>query len=193
MSIYDFFENIYYTISHQTHPDLVDLILNQWNLLSPGYKIIDIGAGEGKLNLELLNHIDVHFELCDIDRKKFASIPSKSSISINVTDVTELDFPGESFDVAFCINALHHFDRPKLSIKEVTRVLKKNGKLLIVDYESQALLTRIFNIIAKVQKRHRHFFTLFELTEYLKYLGLNTQSIRINHFQIAIIAGKRGD
>jgi len=193
MSIYDFFENIYYTISHQIHPNLVDLILNQWNLLRPGYEVIDIGAGEGKLDLELLNHIDVHFEFCDIDREKLASIPSKSSVSINVTDVSELDFPDESFDVAFCINALHHFEKPELSIREVIRVLKKNGKLLIVDYESQALLTRIFNIIAKVQKRHRHFFTLFELTKYLKYLGLNTQSIRINHFQIAIIAGKRGD
>lgn len=193
MSIYDFFENIYYIISHQAHPNLVDLILNQWNLLRPGYKVIDIGAGEGKLDLELLNHIDVHFELCDINREKLAFIPPSPSISINATDGIELDFSDESFDVAFFINALHHFEKPYLSIKEAIRVLNKNGKLLIIDYEKQSLLTKIFGIIAKIQKRDRNFFTLNELTKYLESSGLTTQSIRINHFQIALIAEKRGD
>jgi|GEM_PF-1845243 ubiquinone/menaquinone biosynthesis C-methylase UbiE len=190
MSIYDFFENIYYLISRQPHPNLVDLILKQWNLLKPKSRVIDIGAGEGNLALELLNHVDVHFELCDIDRKKLSSIPLNPSISVNVTDAKELDFPDESFDTAFCINALHHFESPDLSIKEIIRVLKKNGRLLIVDFERQSLLTRTFGIVATLQRRHCRFFTLSELTQSLESLGLKTQPVKINHFQIAVIGEK---
>ena len=192
MSIYDFFENIYYLISRQSHPDLVDLIINQWNLLKPKSKVLDIGAGTGNLALELLKHTDVHFELCDLDREKLFSIPLNPSISISVADAKELDFPDESFDTAFCTNALHHFESHYSSIKEMIRVLKRNGKLLIVDFERKSLLTRIFFIIAIIQRRYRRFFTLSELTEHLESLGLKTEPLRINHFQIAVIAEKKG-
>lgn len=190
MSVYDFFEKVYYLLSRQSYPNLVDLILNQWKLLKPKSRVIDIGAGEGNLALELLNHTDVHFELCDLDRQKLSSVPLNPSISVNVIDAKELGFPDESFDIAFCINALHHFGSPYSSIKEVIRVLKKNGKLLIVDFERQSLLTRTFGIIATVQRRHCRFFTLKELTQFLESLGLKTEPVRINHFQIAIIAEK---
>lgn len=168
----------------------MDLIVNQWNLLKPKSKVIDIGAGTGDLALELLKHTDAHFELCDLDREKLSSIPLNPSISICIADAKELDFPDESFDIAFCTNALHHFESYYSSIKEIIRILKKNGKLLIVDFERKSLLTRIFFIIAMIQRRHCRFFTLSELTEYLESLGLKTEPLRINHFQIAVIAEK---
>ena len=72
----------------------------------------------------------------------------------------------------------------------MVRVLKKKGKLLIVEYDRKSLLTRIYSIIARIQKRHCRFFTLDELVQYLDSLGLRTQPIRINRSQIAVIAEK---
>jgi ubiquinone/menaquinone biosynthesis C-methylase UbiE len=191
MSIYDFIENSYYIISHQTYPDLIDLILNRWKLLKPKYSILDIGTGEGALALELLEHIDVYFELCDIDGEKMSSIPFTPSVSINVTDAAELHFSDESFDTVFCINALHHFERAELCLKEAARVLKKRGKLLIVEYEKKNPVTRAFHIAAKIQGRYRRFFSLHELVQYLEPLGLETRPMKINKLQIAVIAEKK--
>lgn len=160
MSIYDFFENLYYLISRQKNPNIPDLILKQWRLLNPGDKVIDVGAGNGDLALKLLHRIDVSFALLDIDREKLASIPPNPSISIHTTDGINLNFPDESFDTAFCTVALHHFESQGISLKEMVRVLRKNGKLLIVEYDRKSLLTRTYIIIARIQKRHCHFFTL---------------------------------
>lgn len=191
MSIYDLIENSYYLMSGQEYPDLADLILNHWRLVKPKDNIIDIGAGSGALALELLEYIDVYFELCDTDREKMSSVSFNSSISLNVADAAELHFTDESFDVVFCINALHHFERAVPSLKEAARVLKRGGKLLIVEYEKKHPVTRAFQLSAKIQRRYRRFFSPQELIQYLKALGLEAVPVKINNLQVAVIAEKK--
>ncbi len=50
-----------------------------------------------------------------------------------VLDAHHLPFPNASFDVVVCQNAFHHFKDPLRALKELTRILKIGGILLIVD------------------------------------------------------------
>ncbi|MCR4405397.1 MAG: class I SAM-dependent methyltransferase [Anaerolineae bacterium] len=47
-------------------------------------------------------------------------------------DASQLTFPTSSFDLVFCVNALHHFAHPPLFISETQRVLKPGGVLAII-------------------------------------------------------------
>jgi SAM-dependent methyltransferase len=43
-----------------------------------------------------------------------------------------LPFEGDSFDLVFCVNALHHFERPRTFVHEACRVLRSGGALAVV-------------------------------------------------------------
>ena len=45
---------------------------------------------------------------------------------------TRLPFPGAAFDLVFCVNALHHFDAPRVFISEARRLLRPGGALAVV-------------------------------------------------------------
>ena len=190
MSVYDLFENILYFITRQKRPDIASLIINDWNILRPGDWIIDVGAGRGELALTLLKKLNAHFVLSEIDKEKLASIPPHPFISLNLTNGIHLDFPDNYFDTAFCINSVHHFEDQETSLKEIRRVLKKGGKLLIIEYEKESLLTLFYRFAARLQKRHCRFFSLNGLAAYLRSLCFKTRPFRINSFQIALIAEK---
>jgi ubiquinone/menaquinone biosynthesis C-methylase UbiE len=46
-------------------------------------------------------------------------------------DAGNLDFPDETFDTVTISNSLHHMEDPEKVIKEMYRVLKKGGQLII--------------------------------------------------------------
>ena len=45
---------------------------------------------------------------------------------------TRLPFPEAAFDLVFCVNALHHFDSPRVFISEARRLLRPGGALAVV-------------------------------------------------------------
>ena len=47
--------------------------------------------------------------------------------------MSSLPFTDNSFDLVFCAATLHHVDDQEKGVKEMTRVLKKGGKLILVE------------------------------------------------------------
>lgn len=62
------------------------------------------------------------------------------SAEFKVSDVTELDYPDNSYDIVSVHDGLHHIKEPKKAIKEMARVAKK--AVLIIE-PARSLLTRI--------------------------------------------------
>lgn len=48
-----------------------------------------------------------------------------------VSDITNIPVKNTSFDAIMCIEVLEHIPYPELAIKEFSRIIKKNGKLII--------------------------------------------------------------
>jgi len=90
-------------------------------------KILDVGAGEGALALKLmLRGFDV--EPCDLNtaRFKIASVPCKE---VDLND--GLPYLKDSFDFVACVEVIEHLHDPWIAASEFSRVLKKNGTLII--------------------------------------------------------------
>ncbi|MEK7171408.1 MAG: class I SAM-dependent methyltransferase [Patescibacteria group bacterium] len=97
-------------------------------------KLLDIGCGNGRLYDFLKNEpiiytgIDNNKNLLTLAKKQHKKAKFKYA------SATKLPFSANSFDTVWCIAVLHHLPTKGLRLKacrEMKRVLKKNGKLMI--------------------------------------------------------------
>jgi ubiquinone/menaquinone biosynthesis C-methylase UbiE len=107
-------------------------------------KIVDIGCGEGIL-VEKLSKKFPEKSILGID-------PSTENVDIckahnlNVCSGSVYELPLDDFfaDCVLLIEVIEHLDRPETAIKEINRVLRKNGSLILIfPHDSVFRLARI--------------------------------------------------
>ncbi len=124
----------------------IDLILEKAKI-SEGFRIGDLGCGRGGhftfLSADLVGKKGLVYAV-DIMKNNLALI-AKEAKELNIPQiipiwsdvetygVTKID--KESLDVVFLVNVLHESSKPLNIIKESLRLLKKTGKLVIVDWK----------------------------------------------------------
>jgi len=96
-------------------------------------KILEIGCGVGKTSAVIKDFLR-HAELTaiDFDAKQIA-ITKRIDIDFRHADAKKLPFKSASFDTVVAFMAFHHIKNYTQAIKEVQRVLQKNGTLCVVD------------------------------------------------------------
>lgn len=104
-------------------------------------KILDIGCGGGLL-AESLPYYYPKAEIygCDVSRTAIAYAKKLGSGKVKYAVINNKRFPYKNnfFDVCICLDVLEHVPDVNYFLKEIKRVLKKNGKLfLIVPCEGQ--------------------------------------------------------
>jgi ubiquinone/menaquinone biosynthesis C-methylase UbiE len=106
--------------------------------LRPGAKILDVGAGTGGIIPSLLQAIgpegsiwavDFSEKMVEIGREKFKDEPR---VRFSLSAVESLPFAGEFFHHIVCFGAFPHFADKQLAVKEMHRVLKTEGTLIIL-------------------------------------------------------------
>jgi len=99
-----------------------------------GYKILDAGAGECKFRKYCphLNYVSQDFGQYDgsgnIGMQEGSWDNSKLDI---VSDITSIPVADANFDAVMCTEVLEHVPDPVAALKELNRVLRKDGYLLI--------------------------------------------------------------
>lgn len=105
--------------------------------LIPGQKILDVGTGTGVLISFLLravgptgkvSAIDYAEKMVKICRSKYAHLPN---VTFSVQQVEKLDFPSQTFDAVTCFGLFPHIDSKEEALRQINRVLKINGRLII--------------------------------------------------------------
>lgn len=94
--------------------------------LPPGARVLDAGAGEGQYADRFTKHryIGVDLGIGDTDW-------SYSGLDA-IADLALLPFPDATFDAALNIVTLEHLREPLQALREIARVLKSGGRLLLI-------------------------------------------------------------
>ena len=106
--------------------------------MTPAVKIVDLGAGEGMLSHLLAKRAD-SVVCVDISPKmvEFGSDLGRTNDIQNLEyilgDIERVPLEGGQFDFALLSQALHHAQHPERAVKEAYRLLKKGGRLVILD------------------------------------------------------------
>jgi ubiquinone/menaquinone biosynthesis C-methylase UbiE len=78
--------------------------------------------------------------------------------------------------VVISANALHYFDNPKIALAEIKRVLKPNGKVIILDWCKDYLLCRICDVLLQVfDPAHQQCYNQAEFHHLLNSTGFEIQ------------------
>ena len=115
--------------------------------LQPGETVLDVGCGTGSLALVAKERVGATGRVCGIDAsvQMIARARRKAervglSIDFQVGLIEQLAFPDQSFDVVLSTMMMHHLpdDLKRQGLAEMARVLKPEGRLLVVDLKGTA-------------------------------------------------------
>ncbi len=75
---------------------------------------------------------DLTPEMLDVARRRLQD-RGGGRVALTRADVATLPFRDDSFDLAFCRFAVHHFAEPQQQLDEMARVCRDGGRLAIID------------------------------------------------------------
>ena len=119
--------------------------------------VLDIGGGTGLIASFISDDVKKIIVL-DPSKKMMAKSKSDKIEKVYGT-VQEMKFKDSTFDVVYCVDSFHHFTNGHKkkdfdnvfhdSIKEMLRVLKKNGVLVIIDFDTGKFKGKMMDLFEK--------------------------------------------
>ena len=134
-------------------------------------RILDVcfGTGNGSKAIWETNNfivgVDLSFDMLAAAKKKILRRQKQNVFALQM-DAAHMGFHDEKFDVIMVSFGLHdmEYDLMMRVLKQMYRVLKKGGRLYILDYEKEGMLPKrlIFSIYLRISYPHH-------VQEFLRY------------------------
>lgn len=148
--------------------------------------VLEIGCGNG-IGARLIKQyfspskiyaIDLDQRMVDIATSNNAD----DSIIFELGDATKLRFKDKQFDAVFDFGVIHHIPNWEDCIKELKRVLKIGGELIIEDYSIETFETTTGRILRKLTNHpYERMYRIMDLIECLKSSGFEIMKEKICH------------
>lgn len=133
-------------------------------------KILDTGTSAGT-NLRMLKELGFRQVTgLDMSEDAIAFCAAKGLGPVERGDICAMPFADKSFDVVLATDIVEHVEDDKLALREITRVLRPGGKVL--------LTVPAFNLLWGLQdrvSRHRRRYRLAPLARLMESAGLRVQ------------------
>jgi len=117
--------------------------LRRWSIdslsLHAGQRALEVGCGPGAMSLALaeavgptgsVNGIDNSGLMVEEARQRSADY---AQVQFDTGDAQELRFGDGEFDACYSERVFQHLDAPELALKEMLRVLRPGGRVVVVD------------------------------------------------------------
>jgi ubiquinone/menaquinone biosynthesis C-methylase UbiE len=140
--------------------------------------VLDVGAGSGFFSIPVAQKLKTGSVVClDLSPEMLARLQKKverlgltDRVRIAQSEASSSGLPGESVDVVISNAVLHELPNPKAVLKEIARVLKPGGSVMIKDFNKDSLQGKIVSLFH--HKDEQGPFTPNELKNCLTEMGL---------------------
>ncbi len=124
--------------------------------IKPGSTVLDVGTGTGVFIPFLLREIGKGGRIIALDfaekmLRRARVKGSNGNIDYLCADVTNIPLGNEIFDIIVCYSSFPHFQDRSKALAEMSRVIKKGGRLLICHTSSRASINEIHRQIPAVE------------------------------------------
>lgn len=130
-----------------------------WLISSHPETILDIATGTGDFALQAyhtlqpdsITGVDISEGMMEIGREKISRLHLEDKISFRKEDCLSLSFNDESFDAITVAFGIRNFEDIDAGLKEMYRVLKKSGRLVILELSTpqQFPMKQLYSIYSK--------------------------------------------
>lgn len=151
--------------------------------------LLDAGGGTGRVSIALKNHVGKLF-ISDLSRSMLIEAKAKDHDDLIQTSSEKNPFPSDFFDRIIVIDALHHFPNQKETIKELIRILKPNGKILIEEPNIHRFSVKLIALAEKLALMNSHIHSPEEIRIMIEDNGLQTTIHTDDKFAAYIIGTK---
>ncbi len=134
----DFEERTNYVVG-KNDMELIETFLSKQKALG---KTLEVGCGNGTyskiliLEAENLTATDFSDEMVAVAKERLKGV---ENVSVEKANCFNLFYPDSSFNTVFMANLLHIIREPEKAVAEGKRVLKKNGKLIVISFTTEGM------------------------------------------------------
>lgn len=154
--------------------------------LLPGESALDVGCGDGTLATAFAHLGAGRVAGCDPDMRMLARARDRVAsdrphISLSAAGAQALPFADDSFDIVTCITVLTFLSDPNPAIREMARVLRPGGRLIVGDlhkWSSWAARRRIRGWLGATLWRDATFRTARDLASSMRDAALHVEDVR---------------
>jgi len=123
--------------------------------IKPGYHVLDIGSGTGVLLPFLIAEVGNEGKIVALDFSAEMLVQAQAKnfppiVGLAQADVLAIPLPDSSVDLAICNSAFPHFNDKVNALKEIARVLRNNGRMVICHTMSREMLNRLHQSIGGI-------------------------------------------
>ncbi len=156
-------------------------------LVPEGAEVLDCAAGTGEFSLAAAGRAkrvlatDLSQAMLDRAAAK-ARRAGVGNIAYAIRDITALDEPDGAFDVVLAANVLHLLPKPETAVRELWRVTKPGGRLILPTYlqgRTGAAAGELIKIYQGVGFHYEHAFTPETYRAFLEGLGLGPVKLEV--------------
>ena len=123
--------------------------------IKPGYYVLDIGSGTGVLLPFLIAELGDEGKIVALDFSAEMLGQAKAKnfqpiVGFAQADVLAIPLADNSVDLAICNSVFPHFNDKVKALKEIARVLRNNGRLVICHTMSRAMVNQLHQSIGGI-------------------------------------------
>jgi len=147
-----------------------------------GRKILDLGCGTGVVSSSFnSNYTKYGLEVSEVAAKYAA----KYLDHLHVGELTSELYEDEFFDIVFCYHVIEHVADPVSFVKNICRILKTGGSLIIGAPNFDSAMARRFGTKYRMlhDKTHVSLFSDFSLRDMLDDYGFHVFRIEYPYFE----------
>lgn len=183
-------KNIFQRIWHGRKISLAKQIIKGLNFSS----CLDVGCASGYMISQIAQSnpdaqyfgVDVYGKAIQYAKKIYPDIFFKTA------SAQKLPFKGNSFDLLVCYETIEHVQDPILTLKEMKRVLKKDGTLILAMDSGSSLFRLVWSIWKKTYGRawrnsHLHPFKHDELDQIILESGFKVKNKLFSHLGMEVV------
>ena len=124
----------------------------------PHEKILDVATGTGDLAIALsklesssIIGVDISNKMLEVGREKVLKKRLKDRVDLRYGNSLELPFSDNEFDVVTVAFGVRNFENIKKGLFEISRVLKENGKIVVLEFSNPKKFPtkQLFNFYSK--------------------------------------------
>jgi demethylmenaquinone methyltransferase/2-methoxy-6-polyprenyl-1,4-benzoquinol methylase len=137
-------------------PKAPEIILAQLGLPQPEGAVLDAGGGTGRVAQFLVGKTS-QVVVADQTFEMLLEARRKDGVTAIHSHTEELPFPDEHFCCVIMVDTLHHVVDQAATIRELWRVLKPGGRVIIEEPDIRRLRVKLLAMAEKIALMRSHF------------------------------------